>query len=898
MIINLSTKLLTRWDLVAILIITMNLSYSTNIFSQENQLTNLTDTLSISADTIISIIPDTTLVGNDTLVIDGYGQSSPDALESTVDYSAVDSIRFEVKQQKVFMHTGSDISYQDINLKADYVELDFRKTQIYATGAEDSVGNKVGTPVFQMGENTFESKVMRYNYETKQGLIQKIITQDGEGYLHGTTVKVMPNKVTNISKGSYTTCNLEHPHFEFRFNKAKAIPDKKIVTGPAYFVVEDVPTPIALPFGLFPNKKGQTSGIIIPTFGESANRGFYLENGGYYWAINEYLDFKIIGEIYSLGSWAIKPYLNYRKRYKFNGMFNMNYAINLLGEKGSPDFSRNKDFSVRWIHNQDAKARPNSRFSANVNLVSNKYNKFNPVSTNNYLSNTFQSSINYSTSFNGKYFLTTTLNHSQNTITHEVNLTLPKITFNVNQFYPLRKKDRVGGKKWTDNISFKYDLNTENRISTLDSLIFKEDLSKKMRNGVKHTIAISSGAIKVFKNFIWSNSVRYNERWYSESHVKNWSNDTLFVDDDPVYGYVKTDTISGFNTVRDFSFSSNLNTTIYGMFAFSKGPVKAIRHVIRPSISFSMRPDFSNSEWGYYKYYIGENGEKVLYSMYDGFVYNTAPKGKQGSIGFSLKNNLEMKVKSAKDTITGTKKIVLIEDLALTTSYNLALDSVNLSAISLNGRTTLFKNMQIRFSGRWDPYALNENRQRINKFEWQVNQRLLRPESFKWDVSFNLKLNSEMLTGKPSPVKEKESDMGTEEELRDVNENLEGYVDWNVPWSVNLSYIFSNTTSYTYYNGYWDYNIEKNNTLVQTLAINGDINVTPKWKFGFNTNFNIQDGEFSYTSLNIYRDLHCWQMSFNWIPFGFRQSWNFTINIKASILQDLKLDKKRDYRDY
>jgi hypothetical protein len=874
------------------------ISYSAGVFAQENQGINVEDSLSVVADSQLIIVPDSLHTPSDSLLSDGFGEISPDALDARVDYAANDSIRFEIKSQKVFMHNGADISYQDINLKADYVELDFKSNTINANGVEDSTGTEIGTPVFTMGENTFESKVMKYNYETKQGLINKIITQDGEGYLHGTKVKVMPDKVTNISKGSYTTCNLEHPHFEFRFSKAKAIPDKKIVTGPAYFVVEDVPTPIALPFGLFPNKKGQTSGIVVPTFGESASRGFYLENGGYYWAINEYLDFKVVGDLYSLGSWAIKPYLNYRKRYKYNGMFNMNYAINLLGEKGSPDFSRNKDFSIRWIHNQDGKARPNSRFSANVNLVSNKYNKFNPVSTNDYLSNTFQSSVNYSTSFAGKYNLNATLNHSQNTNTHEVDLTLPKITFNVNQFYPLRSKNQVGAKRWTDNVSFKYDLSAENRINTLDSLIFQEDITKKMRNGLKHRISVSSGAIKVLKNLIWSNTFNYNERWYSQSHIKNWSNDTLFDGEEISYGYVKTDTVSGFNAVRDFSFSSSLSTTVYGMFAFKKGPVKAIRHVIKPSISFSYRPDFSTNDWGYYKYYINQNGDKVLYSMYDGFVYSTAPSGKQGSIGFMLKNNLEMKVRSAKDTITGMKKIVLIEDLSLSSSYNLALDSVNLSAINLSGRTRLFKDLTIKFIGRWDPYALNENRQRINKFEWVVNNRLLRPESFRWDVGFNYKLDSEMLQGKPPAPKEKQSDMGTEEELRDVNENIDGYVDWNVPWTLNLSYTFSNTTSYIYNNGYWDYEIDKQNNLIQTLAFNGNISLTPKWKFGFNTNYNIQDGEFSYTSLNIYRDLHCWQMSFNWIPFGFQQSWNFTINIKSSLLQDLKLDKKRDQRDY
>ena len=328
---------------------------------------------------------------------------SPNAIKSRVDYKSTDSIRLDVKSQKVYMYFENDISYEDINLKANYIEIEFRNNTVYATGTKDSIGKDQGRPVFKMGDNSFESESIKYNYETKKGLVKKVITEDAEGYLHGSTVKKMPDDVTNVYEGSYTTCENEDPHFAFNFKKAKVIPDKKIITGPANLVIEDVPTPLFIPFGMFPNKKGQRSGIVIPTYGESAQRGFYFENGGYYFAINDYLDLKILGDIYTLGSWAVKPSTNYRKLYKYSGFFNANYAINILGEEGTPDYSRNRDFSVRWMHNQDPKARPNSKFGANVNIVSNQYNKFNPVSSNSYLSNTFQSSINYSTSFAGKY---------------------------------------------------------------------------------------------------------------------------------------------------------------------------------------------------------------------------------------------------------------------------------------------------------------------------------------------------------------------------------------------------------------------------------------------------------------------------------------------------------------
>jgi len=880
----LSTNLLTSVGIKVITLYTIFLYALPFAGAQNDTLRqNVTDTLIIAADTIVS----------DTVSIDTTRFSvSPNAVKSRVDYKAVDSIRFDMKTQKVYMFNENDISYEDINLKADYVEIEFANSNVYATGSTDSLGNEIGRPIFTMGQNSFESKSMKYNYESKKGLVQKVITEDNEGYLHGELVKKMPNNVTNVYRGAYTTCELEDPHFSFRFNKAKVIPDNKIITGPAYFVVEGVPTPLIIPFGMFPNTSGQRSGIVIPTYGESAQRGFYFENGGYYFAISDYLDFKLTGDIYTLGSWAIKPSVNYRKRYKYNGYLNANYAINILGEEGSPDYSRNRDFSVRWIHNQDPKARPNSRFSANINVVSSQYNKFNPVNTNAYLSNTFQSSVNYERNWGGKYFLNANLNHSQNTITREMHLILPKITFTVNRFYPFRKKISVGKSKWTDNISVNYNMAAENRINTYDSLIFKEDLSQRLKNGLKHSVQLSSGSIKLLKHIVWSNNFNYTERWYSQKHIKSWRSDTLYLNEGPVYGYVGTDTITGFNAVRDFNFSTSLSTTMYGMFAYKRGPVKAIRHVMRPSVSFSMRPDFGTQEWGYYKYYINEYGEKEKYSMYNGFIYGDAPEGRSGAFSFRLSNNLEMKVRSRKDTISGTKKIVLIEDFSISTGYDIARDSLNWNKLTLSGRTTLFKKLILNYSSSFNPYAADSVGRSINKFEWDVNQRLFRPEKYSWRLGLTFKLNSDLLT------KEKESTAGTEQELQDLNENLDGYVDWNVPWNFNISYNLNYTTQYTYRNGYQDYDVTTDKKLIQTLNFSGDVNITPKWKLGFRSGYDFEKNDITYTSMDIYRDLHCWEMRFSWIPYGFRQSWNFSINIKSSLLQDLKLDKKKDFRDY
>jgi lipopolysaccharide assembly outer membrane protein LptD (OstA) len=819
---------------------------------------------------------------------------SPNAVNARIDYKADDSIRLDLRTQRVYMYTNSDISYQDINLKADYVEIEFVTKTVFARGTEDSLGKPVGRPIFTMADNSFESESMKYNYETKKGLVSKVITEDAEGYLHGTTVKKMPDDVTNVLDGSYTTCNLEeHPHFKFQFKKAKMIPDNKIITGPAYLVIEDVPTPLFIPFGMFPNKKGQRSGIIIPTWGESTNRGFYFENGGYYWGINEYLDFQLVGDIYTLGSWTVKPSMNYRKRYKFNGALTGEYGNNIIGEQGAQGYSQTKTFAFIWRHAQDPKARPKSKFSANVNLRSSEQNKY-ASSSSVYLSNTFQSSINYSTNWAGKYFLNMTLKHQQNTITHELNLSLPTVSFTVNRFYPFRARLVSGKLKWYENISVNYDMVADNRINTYDTLLFKEDIGSIMKNGIKHSVKVSSGSIKLLNYINWSSNFNYTERWYPEQQIKSWRNDTLYKPEGPEVGFVGIDTLYGFYAVRDFSVGTNLTTKLYGMYTYKNGPVKAIRHVITPTLSFSMRPDFSTQQWGYYQHYTNSNGDVEKYSMYDNSIYGTAPEGRSGALAFRLSNSLEMKVRSRKDTISGTKKVVLIEEFSLSTGYDFARDSLNLSRLVINGRTTLFKELKLNYGSTFDPYVLDSAGRRLNIFEWQVNNRLFRPENHNWSLGISYRFSSKNLQNKG----DKNSKAGTEEELRDVKENIEGYVDWNVPWSLNISYDVRYTNNYTYKNGYWNYDVDKNKNIVQNLSFSGDVNITPKWKVGFSSGYDFENKDFTYTSIDVYRDLHCWEMRFNWVPLGFRQSWNFTINIKSSLLQDLKLDKKKDYRDY
>ncbi|MCF8236160.1 MAG: LPS-assembly protein LptD [Bacteroidales bacterium] len=884
-----ASKLSTRKTLTTSLLFVFIL-FCQSIFAQDTLPENVPDTNLLHRDTAL-ISPSDTIpadsIATDTLKAEKQSEA---AIESVVKSKARDSIRFDVRNKKIFLYENADINYEDINLQSAYVELDFKESTVYAHGLEDSVGELYGNPVFSEKGQSYKSKTMRYNYETKKGIIYKVFTEDGEGFLHGEKIKKLESGNINIQSGSYTTCNLEeHPHFEFKYYKSKVIPGKKIVTGPAYLVIEDVPTPLFIPFGLFPNEKGQRSGIVIPTYGESADRGFFFEGGGYYWAINDYLDLKLLGDIYTRGSWAIKPGMRYRKRYKYNGGINLQYAVNKVGQKGSQDYAESKDFRIAWNHSQDPKARPNSKFSASVNIVSNQYSRFNPASTQDRLSNTFRSSIAYQTNFNQKYFLTINGSHSQNTNTKIVTITLPEVTFNTNQFYPLERKKRVGSKKWYENIRMSYTMNAQNTTSLQDSLLFKPGFLNEFSNGIKHNIPISS-TVKVLKHFNLTNSITLTDRMYFESYRKRWVNDTIIQDGDTIVGYVQTDTTRKFHNIFDFNYSASLTTTLYGMVQFKKGPLRAIRHVLTPTVSFTYRPDFGKPEWGYYDYYYNENiSDSVQYSLFENAVYGAPPSGRSGSLNFSLSNNLEIKVPSKKDTITGMKKIALIDNFTIRASYDLARDSLRWSKVSMSGRTRLFKGLNLTYNSSWDPYVLDSTgTKRLNRYEWEVNNRFLRLDETRWNIGLDFNLSSEDFK-----AKELESDEGSEQELEDIQQNPDAYIDWTIPWNLRVNYKLQFVNA----NKYVNYQLEKEKRLVQTIGINGDVSITDKWKILFNTNYDIEAGELSYTSINIFRDLHCWEMSLNWVPLGPWKSWSFSINVKSSILQDLKLTKKKDFRD-
>lgn len=824
-------------------------------------------------------------------------KKSEKALDAKVEYESMDSLRFDVKTKTVILFNQAEIKYGKINLKADEVIIKFNDNILEARGVIDSTGKITGNPLFDDGDKTFKSKSMKYNYKTQKGLIKGVVTEDEKGFIHGKTVKKLENNNINVDHGFFTSCtNEEHPHFGFSFSRAVVIQNDKIITGPANLVIEDVPTPLFLPFGLFPIRPGQRSGIIFPTYGESTNRGFYLENGGYYWAINDYIDFQLLGDIYTRGSWAIKPTLNYVKRYKYRGSLNLSYAVNKVGT--GTKVLKSKDFSIRWSHAQDGKARPNSRFSANVNIMSSQQNRYNPTSTEDYLSNTFQSSISYQTKLAGRHQLTLNANHSQNTGTHMVNITLPQVSFSVKRFYPFRKKAKTGGLKWYDNISVNYTMNARNTVSIADSLLFQPGILSEFRNGVQHNIPISS-TIKFLKHFNFTTSVNFKDRWYFSKTTKDLITEQLENGNDT--SYVKADTIPGFNNVYDFSLNARITTKLFGTINFKKGWLRAVRHVITPSINFSYSPDFSEEKWGYYGYYYKDatKTDSVQYSFYDRYIYGAPGRGKRGRIGFSIANNLEIKVRSKKDTITGIKKVNLIDNFTISGSYDMTRDSLKWSTITMSGRTRVFDKLNITYRSSWDPYVVDSANHNINQTEWSVNRRPFRLKGTNWNLGIDYRFSSKRRSGANMDKREiaaKQSQV-TESPLRseydDILYNPDRYLDWNRAWSVNLSYNLTYTTNIKYL----DFVKEKTSALIQTVSLRGDLSITPKWKLVFSTGFDFKSKRLSYTSLSIYRDLHCWEMRFNWIPFGQRKSWNFTINVKSSVLQDLKLTKRKDFRD-
>ncbi len=864
------------------------------------------DLMSLPADTMPTLLSDTTEVEPQEPT---RQRGSGTILDARVDYSAIDSIFFNVRERKVYLYGTADLKYGDIHLTAGYVEIDFRENLLYATGMPDSAGVMQQFPVFTEAQQSFQSKEMWYNFETRRGRTRQVFTEEADGYLHGELVKIQPDRIIHVQDGKYTTCDDPEPHFHIGFRKAKMIPDDKIITSLAFLVIEGVPTPLVVPFGFFPNKKGQASGILMPSYGETSNRGFYLENGGFYWGINDYVDLSLRGDIYTRGSWAARLGSSYRVRYRYSGSLNLSYAINILGEENLPGYERSRDFRVVWSHNQDPKARPNSVFQANVNAGSSQASRFNPVSDQDYLSNTFSSNVSYRVSWASRYNFSANFRHSQNTINRTVDLSLPEIAFSVNRLHPFRRKSGSGEARWYENITMNYTMNARNDLRTVDSLLFERETWSRFRNGMRHSIPISH-SMRVLRHFNLSNSFNYNMNWYLSTVEKYWDPQAMLIQQgDTLFGNVVKDTIPGFKAIHDFNYSASLNTRFYGMVQFRRGPIRALRHVVSPNVGFSYRPDFADPFWGYYQtYYDARRDEEVRYAIFEDGIYSGPQPNRSGNINFSLTNNLEMKVRNRRDTTArGERKIALLDNLSINGGYDIARDSLNFNDIRISARTRLFNNFDITYSSSWTVYDTDSTGRYIDRFLWDTQQKLLKLNNTNWSLGFNYSLSSktrpstgganQMRGGMGQAAGGPDDGFGNGEPDEgiapgpDVLQATPGVVDYSVPWSLQFGYTFNYGSRYNYAQDRFD------KTYVQSLNVSGDMQLTPKWRLGFRSGYDFDRKEITYTSVDIYRDLHCWEMTLNWIPFGFRKSYNLTIRVKSSMLQDLKINRRTHHLD-
>ena len=850
-------------------------------------------------------------LGMDSLAADTTKKKEP--LDAPVIYEASDSIVF-TKEGYAHLYGEGKVNYQNIELTSAVITMNMDSSTVYATGVTDTAGVETGSPIFKDGETPYESKIMRYNFKTKKGFINSIVTQQGEGYVTSEEGKKGANDEIYMRHGKYTTCdNHEHPHFYLKLSMAKVRPKKNVVFGPAQLVVEDVPLPIAVPFGFFPFNSSYSSGFIMPTYGDEMNRGFYLRDGGYYFAISDQMDLKVLGEIFTKGSWGLSAASNYNKRYKFSGSFNASYLVTKTGEKNMPDYSVSKDFRIQWSHRQDAKANPNSSFSASVNFATSSYDRSSLSSLYNpqqYSQNTKASSVSYSRNFPEIGLnISGAFNITQNTRYSSLSMTLPDVNISLNRIYPFKRKKSAGDERWYEKISLQYTGSITNSISTKDNLLFKTPLTQ-WENGMQHKIPVSA-TFNLFKYINIVPSFNYTERWYLRKVKQSYDPSPTSRD------HVKRDTINGFNRLYDYNLSLQMNTKLYGMYKplFMKSKELQIRHVFTPTVSYTYTPDFGKSRYGYYDTYTytDEDGEvrTVEYSPYEGAVYGYPGKNMSQNISFSIDNNIEMKMKSDKDT-TGYKKISLIDQLGASLSYDVA--NKRWSDLSMNLRLKLTKSYTFNMNASFATYAyqFDENGNVVvgDRTEWSYG-RFGRFQGYSGSFSYTLNNDTfkklfgkkdEDEKNKDNKGKEENEDEETEEETEEQNNNSnmrktekasvdsDGYLAFKLPWSVSLSYSYSIREDRSK-----DINIKTMRypySLTHSLNVSGNFKIGSRWNMTYSTGYDFTSKEMSMTTLNITRDLHCFNMSCG-LVFGPFTSYNFSIRANSSMLTDaLKWDQR------
>ncbi len=813
-------------------------------------------------------------------------------LEDRISGKNKDSLVYDLRQNMVYIYNQGDILYQDMNLKADFMSVSLEDKTVHAYGIMDTVYMVPTRPEFIDGGQPYTMDTITYNFDTGKAKIKGVATKEGDGYLIGRDIKKMPDNTMNVGVGRYTTCDhIDHPHWYFHMTKAKVVPKKKIIVGPTYFVMEDVPIPFfGIPFGFFPISSGRSSGFLIPSYGEETRRGFFLRDGGYYFAFNDYVDVTVTGGIYTLGSWETNVQSRYIKRYKYSGSILATYTKVIEGDKGSSDYLNSDTYRLQWTHRQDPKFRPNSTFSASVNFMSSGYNKHGSNTLNDYLNTQTNSSIAYSKTWAGKPFsFSTNMQHSQNSKDSTISISFPNVVFSVSRIYPFKRKAATGKEKWYERISISYSGSLSNRISNVkQDELFKGNILDKMNNGIKHSIPIST-TFNFFNYLNFNPSMQYNEHWAFRKIEREWS---------PEENRVKEDTTYGFFRQYDFSISGSFNTKIYGEFQFTgKNPaVKAIRHVITPSVGFSYAPNFRDPKFGFWKAYQSDStGTISYYSPTQNALNAISPRTASASINYSLSQTLEAKVRSKADT-TGTRKIKIIDNISLSGSYNFLAESFKFSTIGWSIRSTIFKGFGLNVSGSLDPYDVDSKGNRVDRLMWKDGKiGRITNASTSFGYSFN--------SGQKNMPVVNDINSGTAEEhmlatnsFFDNNGNeldpatrrallTSRYYDFSIPWNISFNYSLS----------YYNRGLKKE--IIQSLGFNGSVTLTEKWGVTFTGGYDFEAKKLTPSSFSINRDLHCWQMSFSWIPTGYMKSWSFNIHIKSNILRDVKYDRSSSRYD-
>ena len=854
------------------------------VFSQEINLDN-------------SQIPSETI--NDSIVSDSIPKKNS-MLDGIVNYKAKDITSINPKTKQIYLYNEAQIQYQDMDIQSGVIVIDYGKDLVYAGRLKDSSGIYSQSPILKQGQDIIEPDSIVFNTKTKKALIWNSKTEQQGGRIISDLSKKENDSVYYVKRAKFTTStNEENPEYYFLLRKAKVVPGKKVVTGLTNMFIADVPTPIGLPFGFFPLTNKRTSGVIFPSFGQQNDRGYFLQNGGYYFALNDYVDLAVLGDYYTNGSYGLRLESNYAVRYKFRGGISFRYENLINSERGFPDYSKSIIYNLRWNQSQDSKSNPSSRFSASVNLGSSTYyqESINQLNNSNFLNNTLASSVSYSKTFRGEpqVNMSVTATHSQNTNTKTINMTLPTFQGSVDRIFPLAPK--TGSKKGIiQNINFQYNLRGENRIQTTDSLFFKPEMFENAKTGLQHTIPISTN-FKLFKYFSMSAGTNINHTWAFNTINKRY---------DQINQEVITTKLKKFDSYTTYNFSTSIGTTIYGMFDFGEEKkIQAIRHVMRPSVSYSTNPASDQ----YYDTYevINADGlttDEVEYTRFEQSLFGSPGNRYSSSIGFAMSNNLEAKIKDKDSTATEPKKIFLLNSLNLSTNYNIASDSLNWSPLRMNGGTQIFDNkMSVNFGATLDPYALDNNNKKINTFNINNGGSLFRVTSANLTMSYNLSSDSfnndndndkndaskqeslrsggraDDLFGKPQDFADQRLNSRNDEQEETKISDLYKY---KLPWSLRLAYALNYTNS-----------TRQNEISSHSLMFSGDIDLSPRWSIGLSSGYDFKNKGVTYTQLRFERDLESWRMNFSWIPFSNRSSWNFFIGIRSGILSDIKYDKQR-----